>query len=286
MVNVDAGYDVNRTVFTIIGIVDDLFSSIKRLISFSKMTFDIKDHVGVHPRIGIVDVIPFVPIHNISTEHLIIKVRSYFKKLAEDCSIPVFYYGQMATVHHHFTLAQLRRKRSQEDLTQDTSSLISDEGPKLFHPKLGASCVTVRDFMVAFNINLDVPDLARARDLAKTLRNNRSTKKDMDIIDLSDVRFLAWNIPGFSTNQLSMNLYNVADVDLLSLYKYVENEAASKKIKLKGAELIGITPQSAICKKGENLDMAIKYMGLDSVKPFTKEGHVLEAILPQLVWYK
>lgn len=282
----DRGYDVNRTVFTIIGIVDDLLLSIKKLISFSEMSFDIKNHVGIHPRIGIVDVIPFIPICNISSADLKIKVREYFKKLAVECRLPIFYYGQMATMPQHTTLAQLRRKRSKEDLAQDTSAMISDEGPKLFHPRLGASCVTVRDFMVAFNINLDEPDLSQAKDLAKALRNNRSTKKDIDMIDLEDVRFIAWHMPSFAANQISMNLYNVVDVDLLSLYTYVEKVAASKNIKLTGAELIGITPQSAICKKEQNLDQAIKYMGLDSVKPFTKEEHILEFILPQIVWNK
>ena len=265
---------ISRTVFTLLGELENVFRAIEDVIAFAKCAFDIRHHKGTHPRIGILDVIPFVPIKNINKGELMVQVRDFCSKVGSDHGLPILYYGDLSNQLRQKTLNQLRRKSLAETLGK---TLTPDCGPHVSHATLGASCVTVRDFMLAYNINLKTKELLASKKLAQHLLELR--RRGQTIIDLSQVKFLAWYVEEYGCCQISTNIYNIDDITMLELYDFVEVQAKAFNIELGGSELIGMAPWHGITREVQNRKSALEKLKLSSVRPFQKEKQVLDYFL-------
>ncbi len=270
----DIGYDANRTVFTLLGETDNIFKVLEEVIAYAKCAFNIKNHQGTHPRIGVLDVIPFIPIRNISKEDLEKRVRLFCSKIGLDHDLPILYYGSLSTKANQKTLHQLRKKSLAQTLGK---TLVSDCGPQIPHPELGASCVTVRDFMLAYNINLKTQDLVTSKALAQHLLELRRANQSPR--DLSQVKFLAWHVEEYGCCQISTNVYDIEAITMLELYEIVEEEAKAYDIELSGSELIGMAPWYGITRDSQNRNDVLEKLKLNSVRPFRKEEQVIDYFL-------
>lgn len=283
MLHMDIGYDANRTVFTIVGVVEPLFEAIGDLVIFLIDHSDIARHSGAHPYLGMLDVIPFIPIKNITTAQLSILVKDFSIELGRKNMLPIYYYGRLSNDVNRKTLAQLRKGGINKIKRCIDSTFPPDAGPDELHPSMGVSCMTVRDFMAAYNINIKARDLKHAKTLSKALIIKRQSKTAA-LLDTSDVRYMVWYMPTFNSFQLSTNIYNIEAVNLYSLYKYVEQIAKPLDISVHGAELIGMVPLKGVCGDSDSLQDALSYINLNSVKPFDEKQNILEYQLADLVW--
>lgn len=272
----DVGVDANRTVFTLAGYLEDVFLSIRRLYEFSIQHLDIGSHEGAHPRVGIVDVIPFVPIRGISMTELIAETKAFAKAIANDFDLPIFYYRRLQEDHPDRSLNFYRKKGIAHLQKRMNEYLKPDLGPSTLHERLGASCVTCREYMVAFNINLKTEDLKIAKEIAKRLIEIRTTKKDPSF---KHVKFLAWHMPEFNCCQISTNVYDIEAIDLWTLFKKVEQVAAQYDVLLNGSELIGLVPLRAVSRNLEKVEEAFKELNFESVVSFKREERILESVL-------
>lgn len=284
VLHTDIGLHANRTVFTIVGVLENVLYRIDKLFNYAIANFDINNHHGIHPRIGIIDVIPFIPLKNIDSEELIPIIKRWSQKLSMAISLPVFFYSKMAVSPQRRGLHYFRKNGIEGLAIRMSESLVPDYGPRNPHPLLGASCVTVRGFMGAFNINLNTKDLTLAKELQKRLLKIRNLGRRGKAPDLSEVKFLAWYMPEYHLCQMSTNIYNLQKVKLLELYKFIEEVAKGMGIQLKGAELIGMIPLAGICEGINNYKNALDYINLNSVRPFQEENQVLDFKLDDILW--
>lgn len=273
----DVGYDANRTVFTLLGEMEAIFIVLEKLIVFAKTAFDIRSHQGTHPRIGILDVIPFIPIAGIKKKTLEKRVKIFSNYISASYDLPILYYGSLSKRQNQKTLNQLRRKKLHQTLGK---TLMADCGPQEPHLSLGASCVTVRDLMVAYNINLGTKDLVESTRLAKRLIDLRNSKHSVK--DLSQVKFLAWYVEEYNCCQISTNIYDINAVTMLELYELVEEEARAFRLELCGSELIGLSPWRGVTRVIRDKEAALSKLGLDSVRPFHKKKQILEFFIDKL----
>lgn len=271
----DEGYDVNRTVITLIGVTKSIFRAVEIVIIQSLKYLNIQDHQGVHPRVGILDVIPFVPMKGISQEELEDLVKSWSAKMAREYQMPIILYGNMATQVGAITLAQIRKGRLPKLKTRIEQEEISlDYGSEFINSNLGISCVTTRDIMVAFNINLKTEDLNLVKTIAKDLKVLRKYDRR-----LKDVRFLAWRMESLGQLQISTNIYDTSAISMMQLFQLVKEVSGKYKVRLNGSELIGLTTVHAMAHHSIETDKAINELGLNSIHPFDKEHRILDQFI-------
>lgn len=277
VVHTDIGYDVNRTVLTVIGKSELLFEAIDRLVAYAKTRLDISTQEGIHPRLGMIDVIPVVALQHMSHDELIDMSKEKFLNLAEKHDLPILYYGDLDQQEGR-ALFHLRKWNMDKALG---SELMANAGPQRPHPRLGVSCATVRRLMTAFNINLATQDMELTRQIVSDLKVLRRDESSLAKLDTKDVRYLAWYMPKFKCCQVSTNIYDVEAVTMTALYDHVATIAEKYDVTLAGSELIGLAAEKAITSSG-SIDEAIARLGLDSVKPFDPDTMILDRILDKL----
>lgn len=272
----DIGFDVNRTVYTMIGIPDAVMAAIGSIFEIADQKMDMRMHHGEHPRVGALDVIPLIPIQNISYKECQLLLRKWGARWSIKFQIPICYYGEMAGQSDQRTLAQIRSKTLKLQSTKKINSpLVVDHGGEFKNAILGISCCTVRDYMVAFNINLSTQDLAVSKQLAATLRSSRK-----DLPQLKNVRFLAWYMEQYQCAQISTNIYDINAITVQELYQYVQEIAETEfGIQVNGCELIGMTPKRGICRNAIDIEKVIKTIGMSSESFFNTKERILEEAL-------
>jgi glutamate formiminotransferase len=274
----DIGISADRTVFTIIGEVDPLFEVVRKIYLVCRQHLDIKVYKGNHPTIGIVDVVPFVPIANISESTLINKVEKFASLIAFEFNIPICYYGIMSSYVIQKSLSQIRKggfQNAQERI--DTGQLLVDTGPRQVNSNMGISCWTVRPFMAAYNINLETSDLNVAKRIAAMLRGDRAD----DNKKLQEVKALAWYISEYNCCQISTNLYDLNQCSMSDIFKMIQTIASSEGIEVLGSELIGMIPYRGIAQActEHNYLIYIQKLGLNQMKPFIAQERIIELAL-------
>ena len=271
----DIGWDAHRTVFTIIGNVEEVLEAVERIISYSLEHFDIRKHKGIHPCVGVTDVIPFVALQGITPKELSAIVSRYCKYISDVYGISIIAYGELSSNPSLMTLAHIRKggiKKLKKRLIEKEISI--DYGPHQTHDSQGVSCITVRPIMIAFNINIKTQDISIARLIAKDLRALRKTD-----IRLKDVRFLAWNMQEYGNCQISTNIYDVHAISMLGLMKLVTDVAGKYTIPLIGSEMIGMVPTYGLSHKEQTVEKSIELLGLDSIEIFRPEKRLLDLAL-------
>jgi glutamate formiminotransferase/formiminotetrahydrofolate cyclodeaminase len=286
LLNVDPGKATNRTVVTMVGepakVIEAAFNAIKK----AGELIDMSKHKGEHPRMGATDVCPLIPIANISMEETAKYAQQLAKRVGEELNIPVYLY-----------------EAAQPDATRNNLSIIRAgeyEGPAEFDAKRGGTVIGARDFLVAYNINLNTTSTRRANAIAFDVREaGRNIEVDGKKINqpgtLKAVKAIGWYIEEYGVAQISMNLTNINTTPVHVAFDEVCSKATARGIRVTGSELVGLINLKAMTDAGkyflqkqqrstgvsekELIKIAIKSMGLDELGPFKPEERIIEYML-------
>ena len=311
LLDVDPGKATNRTVVTFVGhpeaVLEAAFQSIRKAAEL----IDMRKHTGEHPRMGATDVCPLIPISGISMEETIVLARRLGKRVADELNIPVYLYENAAI--------QVGRKNLSDIRSGEYEGLAArladpqwkpDFGKALFNERSGATVIGARDFLVAYNVNLNTRSVKKANAVAFDLRENGRLKKikGKTVIgpdglpvripgNLRFVRAIGWYIEEYGTAQVSMNLTNIGVTPLHIAFQEASKKAAERGMRVTGSELVGMIPlkcltdagkyflhaqqRSAGVSEAELVRTAIRSLGLEDLTAFDPQKKVIEYVLMQ-----
>lgn len=241
----------NRMLFTIIGSPDAVSASAFASIKKATELIDMTKHVGEHPRIGATDVVPFVPVTGVTMEECVKISDDLGKKVAEELGIPVYMYEESAKRESMRNLADVRKGQYEalKDEIENNPDRAPDYGPNKMHPTAGAVVIGARKYLVAYNVNLDTPDVEIAKKIALKIR-----EKDGG---LPGVKALGFEVDGLA--QVSMNLVDFEKTNFDEAYRAVEKEARSMGIKIKNSEIYGMIPLDSIVRAVKTTFKAVSF---------------------------
>lgn len=309
LLDVDPGKTTNRTVVTFVGEPKPVIEAAYRAIAKAKELIDMSKHKGEHPRMGATDVCPLVPIANISMEETVKYAHQLAKRVGEDLDFPVYCYEFAAKEPKRKNLAYVRSGEYEalpQKLTQEQWK--PDFGPAKFDPKAGATAISARNFLVAYNFNLNTTSTRRANAIAFDVREAGRLKKEngKNVLDekgepiripgtLKSTKAIGWFIEEYGIAQISMNLTDITVTSIHKAFDEVDRCARERGIRVTGSELVGLVPKQALIdaakhflKKQERsvgldekelIKIAIKSLGLDELKPFIPEERIIEYLI-------
>ena len=229
----------NRSVLTLAGESEPLVAALQATVETAIATIDMEVHAGEHPRIGAVDVVPFVPLGTTTMEDCIALARSFGRRVAERFEIPVYLYARAASRPDRVRLADVRRggyEGLRDEIASDADR-VPDFGPRRTHPRAGAMAVGARPFLIAWNINLETRDLDLAKRIARTVRESGG--------GLPAVQANGFMIEELGCAQVSMNLLDFATTPMWHAWEAVDGLARDAGVELRESELIGLAPLGA-----------------------------------------
>lgn len=232
-----ADADHNRSVFTIAGSPDAIENAVMRFTEKAAQLINMETHEGVHPCIGATDVVPFIPLRNVSMGDCVHLSEKVGKRIADELGIPVYLYANSAKTAAHKRLADIRRGGF-HTLKKEIASVpdrAPDYGPKILPPYGGVS-IGARDFLIAFNVYLDTADVKIAKDIAKSIRESSGGFPGLQAIGLLVNNYA----------QVSMNLLDYRKTSMQTIISKIRKEAESENVKPLYTELIGMLPRDAI----------------------------------------
>jgi glutamate formiminotransferase len=229
--------DHNRSVFTFAGDVDAVERAALALIDATYKVVDMRGHKGAHPRLGAVDVVPFVPLAGVSMEECVAIARRVGAAVAERHNVPVFYYGKAATRPERIRLPDIRKPEYESLAEYLETTHVPDAGPRVLHPSAGAIVIGARPPLIAFNIELDTSDLKLAQRIAKEIRESSG--------GLPTVQAKGFMLSDPVRAQVSMNLLDHNVTSLPTVWHEVESRASAAGVRILRGELIGLIPLDA-----------------------------------------
>jgi glutamate formiminotransferase/formiminotetrahydrofolate cyclodeaminase len=310
LLDVDPGASTNRTVVTFVGNPNAAVEAAFRAIQKASELIDMRKHKGAHPRMGATDVCPFIPVSNVSWEEAIECANRLGKRVGEELKIPVYLYEKAAKDKSRTNLAMIRAGEYEgffEKIKQPEWR--PDFGPAVFNEKSGATVIGVRDFLVAYNVNLNTKSVRRANSVAFDVREQGRVKtKDgtpsgKPMLDangepvripgvLKHVKAIGWFVKEYGVAQVSMNLTNIEETSLHVAFDACVEAAAKRGMRVTGSEIVGMVPKKCLVDAGryflrkqrwsegvseeELIDIAIRSMGLSELKPFDPNEKVIE----------
>ncbi|MGB4654769.1 MAG: glutamate formimidoyltransferase [Bacteroidales bacterium] len=316
LLDVDPGKATNRTVVTFVGSPDSVIEAAFQAIKKASEVIDMRHHKGEHPRFGATDVCPLVPISGISMEETVEYARKLAKRVGEELGIPVYCYENAAFKPERKNLANVRAGEYEGLPKRITSEEWKpDFGPDTFTDKAataGATAIGARDFLVAYNINLNTTSTRRANAVAFDIRergrparigNPITGKKKLDENgkeiwipgSLKECKAIGWYIEEYGIAQISINLTNVSITPIHVAFEETCKKANERGLRVTGSELVGLVPLKAMLDAGkyflrkqkrsvgvsesEIIKIAVKSLGLDDLKPFNPEEKIIEYVL-------
>jgi glutamate formiminotransferase / formiminotetrahydrofolate cyclodeaminase len=310
LLDVDPGASTNRTVVTFVGSPAATVEAAFRGIQKAAELIDMRQQKGAHPRMGATDVCPFIPVSGITWEEAIECARSLGKRVAEELKIPVYLYEKAATEPARSNLSVIRAGEYEgffEKIKQPAWK--PDFGPALFNERSGATVIGARDFLVAYNVNLNTRSVRRANAVAFDVRENGRIKTEdgtpagKKVLDeygepvripgmLKHVKAIGWYVEEYGIAQVSMNLTNIAETPLHAAFDACSEAAARRGMRATGSEIVGMLPKKCLLEAGryflrkqkwsegaaeeELIELAIRSMGLSELKPFDPLEKVIE----------
>lgn len=252
-------YDHNRSVITFVGSPDGVVEAAVRLCRKASELIDLTRHIGEHPRMGAVDVCPFVPVSGVTMDEVVTIARTAGERIFYETDIPVYLYEKAASVPHRKNLAEVRKGQF-EGLCEKTkqSEWQPDYGTG-YHPTAGITIVGAREFLIAFNIELDTDDVEIAKKIAETIRFSSG--------GYPCVKALGLMLHETNTAQVSINFTDYKTTPLYTVVDKVRSEAQKYGTAVKCTELIGLAPMKAL------VDCAEHYL---KIKDFDYENQVFE----------
>lgn len=316
LLDVDPGADTNRTVVTFVGTPDEVIEAAFRAVKRASEVIDMSKHKGEHPRMGATDVCPLIPIANISMEETVEYARKLAERIGNELKIPIYCYENAAFKPERQNLANCRAGEY-EGLPEKLANpeWKPDFGPAKFNAKAGATAVGARDFLVAFNINLNTTSTRRANAIAFDVRERGRPLREGNPLtgklvkdekgntvyqagSLKAVKAIGWYIEEYGVAQISMNLTNISITSVHEAFDEVSKKAQERGIRVTGSELVGLVPLKAMLDAGkyflqkqqrslgvddaELIKIAVKSMGLDELKPFNPDEKIIEYVLAKM----
>ena len=240
--------DHNRSVLTFAGPPEPVVAAMEAAVAVALRRIDMTVHEGQHPRIGAVDVVPFVPLGDSTIDECVELARGFGARIAERFDLPVYLYARAATRPDRVVLADLRRPQFEglrETIGQHGRE--PDFGPPRLHPTAGAVAVGARPFLIAYNINLASPDVDLAKRIARRVRESSG--------GLPRVQALGLPLEELGCAQVSMNLLDFSVTSLWLVWETVRALAADEGVELRESELIGLAPLAALRDVADHLDV-------------------------------
>lgn len=239
LLDYSADVDHNRSVFTVVGEPMKLAEAVINAVGVAKDNIDLTKQSGEHPRIGAADVVPFVPIKNVSVEETVELSKFVGQQIAIRHGVPVYLYEKSATAANRINLADIRKGQF-EGLSEKMKAeeWKPDFGASVPHPTAGATVVGCRPFLVAFNVNLDTPDVEIATRIAKRVRFING--------GLRFVKALGVKLNSRNVAQVTMNLTDYTKTPVYAAFETVKMEARRYGVNVIGTEIIGLIPQQAL----------------------------------------
>ncbi|MCF8307752.1 MAG: glutamate formimidoyltransferase [Bacteroidales bacterium] len=313
LIDVDPGEATNRTVVTFVGPPEEVCDAAFRAARKAKSLIDMRKHSGAHPRFGATDVCPLVPVSNITMEETAEYARKLGKRMGEELNYPIYLYEKAAYKPEHENLAYVRsgeyealNRKLQKDEWKP------DFGPHEFVPETGATAVGARNFLVAYNFNLNTTSTRRANSVAFDVREKGRIKREGDGVTgkivkdengepvrvpgkLKKTKAIGWYIEEYGVAQISMNLTDISVTSIHEAFDAVEESAHSHGLRVTGSELVGVVPLKAMLDAGKHylkkqkrsvgvsdkelIKIAVKSLGLDELYPFEPDKKIIEYIL-------
>jgi glutamate formiminotransferase/formiminotetrahydrofolate cyclodeaminase len=316
LIGVDPGKATNRTVVTFVGSPEEVCEAAFRAVKKAAELIDMSKHRGEHPRFGATDVCPLVPVAGITMEEVVVYARRLAQRISEELLIPVYCYEFAAFEEKRHNLASCRQGEY-EGLPRRIASTDwkPDFGPAQWNAQIartGATAVGARNFLIAYNVNLNTTSIRRANAIAFDVREKGRVKREGDpftgkiIRDengdpvcepglLKTVKAIGWFIEEYGIAQISMNLTDLSVTPLHKAFDTVCEQAAARGLRVTGSELVGVVPLSAMIDAGkyflgkqkrstgipekEIIKIAVRSLGLDDLAPFDPEKKIIEYIL-------
>jgi glutamate formiminotransferase/formiminotetrahydrofolate cyclodeaminase len=316
LLNVDPGKATNRTVITFVGEPEKVIESAFLLIQKAQELINMSLHKGEHPRMGAVDVCPLIPISNISMEETVEYAHKLSKRVGNDLNIPVYCYENAAKEQKRINLSNCR-SGEYEGLSKKiiTKEWKPDYGPNDFNEsvvKSGVTAISARDFLIAYNINLNSTSSRRANAIAFDLREAGRIKREGDKISgkiikdskgnplrqpglFKNLKGIGWYIEEYGIAQISYNLTNINVTSLHDVFEKTCERATARGLRVTGSELIGLVPKKVLIDAGKYflkkqsrslaiperdiIQIAVKTLGLDELQPFNQDERIIEYAL-------
>ncbi len=254
LLDVQSDPDHHRTVFTLVGEPDGVGEAILQLFREAVARIDLRVHRGEHPRMGAVDVVPFVPVRGVTMADCVALARRVGEEVWRRYRIPVYLYEEAASRPERRDLAEIRRGEFEKfgDKIRD-EGWAPDFGERAVHPSAGVTAIGAREFLIAFNVNLGTADLQVAKAVAKAVRGSSGGLRYVKAIGLS--------LEERGIVQVSMNLTNYKQTPLPRALELVRLEAARYGVSVVGTEIVGLVPEDAL------VGAAVHYLGLEGFSP-------------------
>lgn len=311
LLNVDPGKATNRTVVTFVGEPDAVIQAAFLAIKKAGELIDMSKHKGEHPRMGATDVCPLIPISNISMEETAEFAKKLAKRVGEELKLPIYLYEAAQADKKRNNLSVIRAGEYEGFFKKiKLPEWKPDFGPAEFDAKRGATVIGARDFLVAYNVNLNTTSTRRANAIAfdvreagrvvlengKPVKNADGTSKSIPG-SLKSVKAIGWFIEEYGVAQISMNLTNINITPVHIAFDEVCKKATERGIRVTGSELVGLIPLKSLLDAGkyflkkqqrsigvsekELIKIAVKSMGLDELGPFKPEERIIEYLLKE-----
>ena len=303
VLDVDPGAATNRTVVTVVGDPEAVLEGVFLGIQKAAELIDMRTHSGEHPRMGATDVCPFVPVSGISMEECVELARRMGQRIGEELGIPVYLYEHAASRPERVNLADVRVGEYEALATKlKKPEWKPDFGPAEFNARSGATAVSAREFLLAYNVNLNTQDKKLASDIALDLREQGRAKRDAagEIVRdengvaikvpgrFKHVKGVGWYIDEYKIAQISMNLTNYKVSSLHQVFDACCEEATKRGMRVTGSEVVGLVPlepmltagkyylrkqgKSAGIPEPEIIECAVRSMGMRDVAEFDPDG--------------
>jgi glutamate formiminotransferase/formiminotetrahydrofolate cyclodeaminase len=307
LLDVDPGEATNRTVVTFVGTPEGVKEAAFKAIKRASEVIDMRKHKGAHARMGATDVCPFVPVAGVTMEDCVKIAQEVAERVAKELSIPCYLYEEAASKPERRNLAVVR-KGQYEGLAEKLKDpeWKPDYGEPVFNEKAGATIVGAREFLIAYNVNLNTRDKKLAHEIALNIREKGRAKRDKEgkiirdsngkavqvLGKLREVKAVGWYIDEYGIAQISVNLTNYKVTPLYKLFEECRKEARKIGVRVTGSELVGLIPKQALLQAGryylekqgkcpgvpeeEVISIAVKSLGMDHLYPFKPDEKIVE----------
>src|SRR5437764_4948956 len=310
LLDVDPGASTNRTVVTFVGGPDAAVEAAFRAIKKASELIDMHKQHGAHPRMGATDVCPFIPVSNVSWEEAIACAHGLGQRVGDELKIPVYLYEKAAKNPSRSNLSIIRAGEYEGFFEKiKEAAWKPDFGPAVFNEKSGATVIGAREFLVAYNVNLNTRAVRRATSVAFDVRENGRVKTEdgtpygKPVLDangeavrvpgmLKHVKAIGWYVEEYGLAQVSMNLTNLDETPLHAAFDACTEAASKRGLRVTGSEVVGMLPKKCLVEAGkyflrkqkwsegaseeELIDVAIRSMGLSELKPFDPKERIIE----------
>jgi len=305
LLSLEPDKDYNRVVVTLVGNEEGIVNGALAVSKAAAKFIDMRNHKGEHPRLGAIDVVPFIPVKNVSTEECVKLSEEYGDRIAKELHLPVYLYESAARRVERKNLSDIRKGEYEglEEKLKDPE-WFPDFGTNEFNPKLGAIVTGARFFLIAYNVNIKSTDVKYAKEIAEILRESGRPKRDGNgnVIKINGktvkepgrLKFfkgMGVSLEKYNLTQVSINLTNYTITPMHLAFEEVKKEAESLGVEVTGSEIVGLVPLDAILQTGkfyahgkslvenELVNLAIEKLGLSALNNFDPKEKIIDYMI-------